>query len=218
MLMPQYSPMLYDQDGRRKYLTRDERRAFIAAAERAVNPSVQTFCLTLVHSGARISEVLHANARSIDFAVGAIVIESLKKRKPGVFRTVPVPTSLLERLEIVHRVTSLQADPTTETRRLWEWCRTTAWHRVKHVMIDAGVHGPWAVPKGLRHGFGVEGTVDAGIPLNVIQRWLGHSRIETTAIYADAVGREERKLAGRMWPRNSFQRAMDPYDTQGVDR
>jgi len=38
----------------------------------------------------------------------------------------------------------------------------------------------------------------AGVPLNLIQRWMGHSRIETTAIYANAVGDEERALAKRM--------------------
>ena len=66
-------------------------------------------------------------------------------------------------------------------------------------MVDAGVLGTWATPKGLRHGLCVEGTTDAGIPLNVMQRWLGHARIETTAIYANAIGTEERRLARRLW-------------------
>lgn len=37
------------------------------------------------------------------------------------------------------------------------------------------------------------------IPLNIVQRWLGHARIETTAIYASAIGDEERNLARRAW-------------------
>jgi site-specific recombinase XerD len=55
------------------------------------------------------------------------------------------------------------------------------------------------MPKALRHGFGVHGVTEAEVPLNMIKKWLGHSRIETTAIYADALGKEERLLASRMW-------------------
>jgi hypothetical protein len=36
-------------------------------------------------------------------------------------------------------------------------------------------------------------------PLNVVQRRLGHARIETTAIDASAIGDEERNLARRAW-------------------
>jgi integrase/recombinase XerD len=37
------------------------------------------------------------------------------------------------------------------------------------------------------------------IPLTTIKNWLGHARIETTAIYLDVQGDEERELAGRTW-------------------
>ena len=60
------------------------------------------------------------------------------------------------------------------------------------------VKGPQAIPKGLRHGFGVA-PIQAGIPLNLLQRWLGHAQLTTTAIYANAVGPEERNIAARMW-------------------
>lgn len=33
----------------------------------------------------------------------------------------------------------------------------------------------------------------------MVQRWLGHARIETTAIYAGALGEEERNLARKTW-------------------
>ncbi|MDT8873452.1 hypothetical protein RAA17_25850 [Komagataeibacter rhaeticus] len=29
------------------------------------------------------------------------------------------------------------------------------------------------------------------MPLNMVQKWLGHAQLSTTAIYADAVGAEE---------------------------
>ena len=62
----------------------------------------------------------------------------------------------------------------------------------------AGLDGPHALPKGLRHGFGVA-AVTAGIPLNLVQKWLGHAQLSTTAIYADAVGAEETDIARPMW-------------------
>jgi integrase/recombinase XerD len=58
--------------------------------------------------------------------------------------------------------------------------------------------GPHASPKGLRHGFGVT-AVSKGIALNMVQKWLGHAQLTTTAIYADAVGEEEQNIAARMW-------------------
>jgi site-specific recombinase XerD len=32
-----------------------------------------------------------------------------------------------------------------------------------------------------------------------VQRWLGHARISTTAIYADACGPEEAAFARKFW-------------------
>jgi integrase/recombinase XerD len=41
--------------------------------------------------------------------------------------------------------------------------------------------------------------VTSEVPLNMAQKWLGHARISTTAIYANATGPEEKLIAGRMW-------------------
>ena len=80
----------------------------------------------------------------------------------------------------------------------------TGWRAVHAVMEAAGLDGPQASPKGLRHGFGVA-AVSAGIPLNLVQKWLGHAQLTTTAIYANAVGAEEKDIARKMWgPLRSF--------------
>nr|WP_255670846.1 site-specific integrase [Cognatishimia sp. F0-27] len=66
-------------------------------------------------------------------------------------------------------------------------------------MIEAGIpDAPHRSPKGLRHGFGINATVN-GIPLHMVQKWMGHAQLGTTAIYADAVGKEEQDIAARMW-------------------
>ncbi len=65
-------------------------------------------------------------------------------------------------------------------------------------MDSAEITGPHASPKGLRHGFGVKAATETRNP-RLVQKWLGHRYLETTTIYMDAVGEEERELAARMW-------------------
>ena len=75
----------------------------------------------------------------------------------------------------------------------------TAWRKMEAVIKAAEIEeGPHACPKGLRHGFGVA-AVSKGIALNMVQKWLGHAQLTTTAIYANAVGEEEQSTASRMW-------------------
>jgi len=74
---------------------------------------------------------------------------------------------------------------------------------VKQTLVDAGVPQSRAMPKALRHGFAA-GCLEEGIPLNIVQKWMGHARISTTAIYGDLMGREERHLAQKTWKRLNF--------------
>lgn len=53
-------------------------------------------------------------------------------------------------------------------------------------------------PKGLRHSFGIH-AIRSGVPLNLVQRWLGHASMTTTAVYLDVLGEEEREIAARLW-------------------
>ena len=190
---------LHTADGARKYLTAGERDAFLRAAERA-DRTIRTLCMTLAYAGCRPSEALALTADRVDLAAGVLVFESLKKRRTGVFRAVPVPPALLEALNnMVCGIRELQAHRGKgHGIRLWPWSRMTGWRAVHAVMAAAGLDGPHASPKGLRHGFGVA-AVSAGIPLNLVQKWLGHAQLITTAIYADAVGSEEQDIARRMW-------------------
>ncbi|HEY4359727.1 MAG TPA: tyrosine-type recombinase/integrase [Bryobacteraceae bacterium] len=182
---------LFDVHGRRKYLTPEERQAFLNAADNAAD-EVRTFCGTLGYAGCRISEALALTGTRVDRVAGVLVIESLKKRRKGIYRAVPVPRVLLDALHDVHNLGEVGGG------RLWNWSRTTAWRRVREVMDAASISGAYATPKGVRHGFGIK-AVTSDVPLNMTQKWLGHARITTTAIYTNAVGPEEQKIAERMW-------------------
>jgi integrase/recombinase XerD len=159
---------------------------------------VRLFCLPLRWSGARISEVLALTAASIDIESGVASFESLKRRRRGIFRQVPLPSQLVKQLRGHFQVRRRQRDPGLASVRLWRWSRTTAWRHVKAIMAAAGITGTQAMPKGLRHGFGVN-AFQSNVPPHLVQRWLGHASLRTTGIYADVVGPDEREFAARMW-------------------
>jgi integrase/recombinase XerD len=189
---------LHTAQGLRKYLTATERDAFLRQAERAER-TIRTLCMTLTYAGCRLSEALALTVDRIDLAAGVLTFESLKKRRDGVYRSVPIPPALLEALDMVHGIREQQTGKGRGRGvKLWPWSRMTGWRAVHDVMDAAYLEGPHASPKGLRHGFGVA-AVSAGIPLNLVQKWLGHAQLSTTAIYADAVGAEEKDVATRMW-------------------
>jgi integrase len=190
---PRMTQSLFDRTGNRKYLVARERISFVTAAF-AEGGAVGAFCLTLAFTGARISEVLALTPDRIDTGNEAIVFETLKQRRRAVFRAVPVPVQLLRLIATAE--SGLQQNATGS--RLWPWGRTTAWKHIKRVMKVAGIADALCKPKALRHGFAVDAGQN-GVPLNIVQRWLGHARIETTAIYAGAIGEEERNLAKRAW-------------------
>lgn len=181
----------YTPNGLRKYLNADERNRFIQAANLA-NTATKSLCLTLAFTGCRISEALALRPCDVQFEARVLSIQTLKKRGALKVREVPVSDVLLD-------VLTVQAITVpTSNERLWNCSRTTAWSRVKKVMDEAGVSGAYASPKGLRHGFGVH-AVQSNVPLHVVQRWLGHAAMSTTAIYVDVVGSEEYAIAERMW-------------------
>jgi integrase/recombinase XerD len=186
---------LYSNSGQRKYLSRDERLRFIMASDGHERQEVRTLCLTLAHTGCRMSEALMLTAAMIGADEGFIAVPCLKKRSEHmILREVPVPESLLALLRTVHGI-----DNQAPSARVWTFSRTRAWQLVRSVMARAGINrGPQACPKGLRHGFGLH-AIRSGVPLHLVQRWLGHARMETTAIYLQAMGVEEREIAARMW-------------------
>src|SRR5262245_17234342 len=153
------------------------------------------------YTGCRLSEALHLTPRRVDFADQVIVVESLKKRRPGVYRAVPVPPVLLDTLDMVHGLKEIQrrASRRALDQPLWSWSRTTAWRRVVAVMQQVDIAaGPHRVPNGLRHGYAIN-AVTKGVPLHMLSKWMGHSILEITAIYAQAMGEEQQAIAARMW-------------------
>ncbi len=105
-----------------------------------------------------------------------IVFHSLKKRNEDLYST-----------KTLKRVILLS---------LWKWTRQHSYEIIKRLMIEVGIpEGKHRAPKGLRHDFGVT-AISKGIHFNILQKWMRHySDIKVTAIYTNAVGKEESEVA-----------------------
>lgn len=190
---PQFDTIsfLFDAKGARKYVSHGEWVRFLDTAQ-TLEPKARALCELVAFTGCRISEALAVTVGQLDPELGSVIFRTLKRRR-RVYRAVPVPREVMERLTAL-------AKGRAQDERLWPWCRQTGWRKVKGVMADAGVAGVQATAKGLRHGFGIA-NAENNVPASLTQRWLGHAQPSTTAIYQDAVGLEERSFAERLWKR-----------------
>jgi integrase/recombinase XerD len=179
----------YDAQGSRKYLTRQEGLEFVRKAS-ALPRRERLLCEALYYSGCRPQEIIRLRISDLDAGESCARVECLKKRGKTVIRRIPLPERLTKEL--------LELGPAHEDGRLWPISRTTVWRIIKRVMGELGIDGVHACPKGLRHGFGERGAM-ANLPVHLIQRWMGHSSPQTTAIYLEVQDEEERELMARMW-------------------
>ena len=153
----------------------------------------------MAFTGCRISEALALTPSAVDLSAKTITFKTLKQRGRLSFRSVPVPDELINTLDLVHGIRkSTRRKRKAAEQLLWNWSRVYGFKQVKAVLAAAGIEGPHASPKGLLHAFGILAAAKTRNP-RLAQKWLGHRSLETTTIYMDAVGAEERELAARMW-------------------
>lgn len=184
---------LYDRHTQRLYINAEERHRFVAAAGREV-PTIRAFALTLLYTGCRLSEARELTRASFQLPARQVSIRSQKKRQVCHMRELPIPSELVDAIE---------AMPISTSGFLWEQGggmlpRITAYRWIKRLMTAAAIDGPQATAKGLRHGYGVH-AIRSGVPVTLLQRWMGHSSLSTTAIYTHVLGAEELEIADWMW-------------------
>ena len=116
---------LETDDGERKYLDLDERRAFHAAT---LTADVQTraFAQVMLIAGPRISEALLLRRCDVLYqrASPALRLRTLKRKNPDaiVYRMVPIPDGLAMSLRDIFDLGHGRRAP---TERLWSWSRQT---------------------------------------------------------------------------------------------
>lgn len=218
--MTQQTTELYDDEGQRKYLNHIERIDFLKST-RILATDRQIFCLVILQTGCRISEVLELTRKRIDVKNKTIIFRTLKQHRPKKkktaakkrktkkskktktirrFRHVHVPLWLIKRLLVIL--------PDNPTEQIWSFCRRTGYRIVKAVMTHAVIDGPRSCPKGLRHAFGVA-HAENKTPIKVIARLMGHSSTKTTMIYIDLVGDEILTFAKGAWVSEKYLLTLD---------
>lgn len=191
---PGFEPLeatsLYSRAGARKYLNADELDRLLQAIG-ALPIDERLFASTLFWTGARISEVLALRGASFQIENSLVALRTLKRRRLSI-REIPLPLDLVAAVDEHFRLDQCGDE------HLWPWSRTKGWRIFRRVMRAAGLSGVAACPRGVRHGFAIA-ALRSQVPLTLLQKWLGHARLSTTAIYLGATGPEEREFAERFW-------------------
>jgi integrase len=184
---------LHNLNGQRKYLNQVELRQFFECTKNQPSHK-KLFCQLLLYTGARIAEIHNLTTAHIDFLNQTVILETLKKRKRGFFREILLPEFLLKDLRNYINGLELKDD---ETKTLWSFSLRTASRYVKTVMSEAGIQDIRRSAKSLRHGYAVRSVQK--VPLTLVSKWLGHYELETTRIYLNILGADERKYARMTW-------------------
>lgn len=161
------------------------------AGESPYGLRIRTLIVLLWRAGLRISEALALAESDLDRTTGGVLV---RRGKGGKRREVGMDTWGWQQIEpwVDHRV-SLPVgallcviDGPTAGRR---WSPSAVRTTLRHVAAAAGVRRRIA-PHQLRHAHAVE-MAREGVPLNVIQRQLGHTNLGITSIYLQGIDSSE---------------------------
>jgi integrase/recombinase XerD len=159
-------------------LSREEERKLIAYAYR-VQGTRGLLIKTLFQTGARVSEFVNITADEVFFEEQMLLIA---KAKGGKSRYVPILPPLAQELRthLGHRTTGYLFETVRHTpyspRRIQQIIKETA----AEARITKRVY-----PHLLRHSVATT-LLERGMPLEQIQKFLGHAKLETTQIYAES--------------------------------
>lgn len=143
--------------------------------------------LLMLDCGLRISETLSLKLENFDFQKRTLTVRSLKKRgSQEVFRTLPISDRLYR---IIAQYLEMSKIPLNAPdnylfpsyRAKGHLCRKTVWRVLKNYGNRLNIHN--LHPHALRHTFATH-HLNNGTKLEEIKTMLGHSRYDTTLIYA----------------------------------
>jgi len=169
-----------------KYYRVDEVKAIIDACDRCGRMDLALIIDFLWKTGARVSELISIKYKDINLYDKQVRVITLKKsrrktkgRKPSFLseRVIPLPDELLNRINA--RRIETQAG---EGDLVFPFSRETAFRKVRKACELAGLNDERAHPHAFRHSYAIH-LLRSGVPIAAVQRLLGHSSIENTAIY-----------------------------------
>jgi integrase/recombinase XerD len=161
----------------------------VARALEASEGVTRTLIETLYASGARVSEVVKLTWGDVNLETATVRLQG----KKGDERCIPIGQPCLAALYALHN--GSQGHPRGEAR-VFNLNEQQVRDRLKTVGRRIGVH---LTPHLFRHAFAGHLHLN-GANERVIQEWLGHRRVDTTALYLDGCQRaieEKRQLITR---------------------
>lgn len=161
-----------------KYLTHDEIEALREAAA-STSLMDQLIVEVLYSSGLRVSELIALDWDDVDFANKQAIV---REGKGGKSRIVPLSTRAVRLLKRYQKTRRDQDPCVFRSREKNRMTKATVEYRLKRLGRLAGLQSH-VTPHRLRHSQATH-LLEAGMPLDMIQRLLGHSSIATTQIYA----------------------------------
>ena len=197
------------------FLTEAEVEALLAAPDRSSWAGRRDHALVLlaVQTGLRISELIGLRRSDVHLGTGAHVACRGKGRKDRV-TPLTVPTAKVLRAWLIEHHPGMTA-PVFPTRTGTPLSRDAIEHRLAVHVATAAAHCPTLASKRvtahvLRHTAAMR-LLEAGVHPTVIALWLGHERVETTAIYLHAhLGIKEAALARARMPDEKPRRYRPP--------
>jgi integrase len=152
------------------YFALDECKLIISQAEEPLKSAI----IFLLHTGMRRSELYNLRWRDIDLPNRKITVKPYRgystKSKRG--RTIPISDALAKSLKVQGRNNDYACRPYGGLNTLYKKFSSL----LKSLNLSGNLHD-------LRHTFASHAAM-SGVPIPVIQRWLGHADIQTTMIYA----------------------------------
>jgi len=147
--------------------------------------------VVLWRAGLRITEALGLAESDLDRDRGAILVrrgKGGKRREVGLDRWAWEQIDPWLRLRVSLRVGALFCVVNGPTQGR-PWSAAAVRETLRHLALRAGVRRRFA-PHQLRHAHAVE-MAREGLPLNVIQRQLGHANLGITSVYLQGIDNSE---------------------------
>lgn len=151
------------------------------------NPKYKLIVLIMLDCGLRVTEACTLQYKHFDFKKEILVVESLKKRGKKITRKVPISKRLYMLLaDYLSKKKNISGDDYLfeSTMNPGKPIQRFAVSKYLEVLNKKHLHFPFLNAHSLRHSFGTH-HIASGTPLENIKTMLGHTKYDTTLIYAD---------------------------------
>lgn len=164
--------------GRERFLSEEEERRVIALLEAWDKLDHLDAFITLLDTGMRTGELFKVKVNDINFKQGKHGIITLWKTKNDRPRSIPMT---LRVSSIIQKRLSAIQNPDDYLFPYGQWWLRNVWDRMKS---NLGLNKDTQfVPHILRHTCASR-LIQRGVPLSMIQKWLGHESMQSTMRYS----------------------------------